>query len=166
MTAQKKLNVVMTVDPANSTEKQSDYSACIIQGQTPDGRDRYILDGFRDKIAVKDLARVIADYIEKWQDICTEARTSFRFGIESFSFQQFIAPQIRDEMRKRGRNIFIHELKPKKRAKIDRIKVLITPFMAGRYYLPIKLRKNLESKQGPGYDLIRVLLEEYSRFPT
>ena len=166
MVIQKKLDILMTVDPASTVEKRSDYSACCVQGQGQDGVARYLLGGFREKIRPEDLPRAIVDAICKWQDVAIEAKVSFRFGIEEYSFQTFLKKAILDELRKRGRSVNIQPLKPFRRRKSDRIKVLMTPFMAGRYNIPVSVRCSPMTEGSKGYDLIEMFLEEFKRFPT
>lgn len=166
MVTSKKLDISMTVDPASTVEKRSDYSACCVQGQSPNGVERYLLGGFRERIKPEDLPAAIVDQICKWQDVAVEAKVSFKFGIEEYSFQTFLKKAISDELRKRGRSANMIPLKPFRRRKADRIKVLMTPFMAGRYFIPVKLPCSPVSKSEKGYDLAEEFLQEYERFPT
>jgi phage terminase large subunit-like protein len=166
MAVQKKLDILMTVDPASTVEKRSDYSTCCVQGQSPDGVFRYLLGGFREKIGPEDLPGAIVDQICKWQDVAVEARVSFKFGIEDYSFQTFLKKAVTDELRKRGRSVNVQALKPFRRRKTDRIKVLMTPFMAGRYYIPVRVPCTPAGKGEKAYDLVDVFLQEYERFPT
>jgi len=161
---EKKLSIVMTVDPASSVGKQSDYTACIVQGQTDDGKARYLLDGIYDRLPPHDLVARVAEMACKWQDICADSGTQFRLGIETFGFQTYVKTSLRDHLRTLGRYIEVEELTPKRRQKVDRIKALITPFQAGRYYLPCTLMKT--SLSGAVYDLIQAFYQEFTRFPS
>lgn len=158
-----KLDVYMTVDPANSERKDSDYSSCCVVGQTQNGQYRYILDGFRERLNDADLPIRIVDYIEHWQEVARLAGTSFRFAIETFSFQKYIKHPLRDEMRKRGVVAAMEEVEPHGRVKVDRIRRLAAPFSTGSYYLPEAMFKS--GRDGRSYNFIADLREEFIRFP-
>ena len=157
------MNVFVTCDPATSTRKKTDYSACVVQGQDDTGT-RYLLDGFRARLGPEDLPAALADIIQKWQVISAKAGGSFRFGIESFAFSQYIAPALRDEMRRRGMSCHVEELKHNMRAKADRIAVLAGPYSMGSVLWPRRLEKPVPGEPGATYDLVECLKDEFLRF--
>ena len=160
--AKKKLDIFIVCDPASTKKKKSDYSAAIVAGQDKAGV-RYFLGGIRDKLSPNELPGALADLIFKWQNLAIELGVSFRFAIESYSFQQYIAFPLRDELRKRNMGVHIEELVPRQQNKIDRIKVLATPFAAGRYMFPT--RCPVLGVNGREYDMYATFLTEYQRFP-
>lgn len=157
------LDIAIVVDPANSERKNSDYSACLVMGQTKDGGRRYLLDGFRERLSDAKLPGRITDIIEKWQEIARLCKVSFRFAIEDFSFQKYIQYPLRDEMRKRGCSAYIESVKAGTRNKTDRIRRLATPFSCGAIVWPERLVVHTDTGS---YDMIADLKDEYLSFPS
>ncbi len=158
-----KLSIFITCDPASSTKKHSDYSACIVQGQAADGK-RYVLDGFRDRLGPQELPGRLAEIIIKWQKIARQAGTSFRFGIEAFSFGEYIKPALLNELRTKGASCLVEELKHNYKSKADRVAVLAGPYSMGMVVWPRHISKASLSQPGKTYDLVDVLKQEYLRF--
>lgn len=161
----KKLNIFVAVDPASTSKKKSDHTACTVMGQTQDGKELYLLDGIRERLAPNQINAGLMGIISFWQDIAIQAQVSFRVGFESYSFQIFLKKGFEDAARLAGRSFHIEELTPRHRDKDDRIKVLQTPFAAGRIHLPKGIRR-ISGANGREYDLIQALMEEYTRWPN
>lgn len=165
LAVEKKLNIYIAVDPANSKNKQSDYSAAVVVGQSAsDPRYRYILDGIRDKLGPAEIGPALVSLIDKWQRITDLARTQFRFAIEQYGFQQYIAFNLRNTMRDQGIHCAIEELQPRHVNKEDRIKRLLSPFSTGSILAPkVLAKKSADGKRG--YDFSAELKHEFTKFP-
>lgn len=165
LAVEKKLNIFVAVDPASTTRKRSDYTAAVAMGQTQDGKHLYLLDGLRERLAPNQINAALLKFVSWWQDIALQAQVGFRVGFESYSFQIFLKTGFEDAARLAGRSFFVEELTPKHRDKDDRIKVLQTPFAAGRIHLPKALRR-VSGVNGREYDVVQELMEEYNRWPS
>lgn len=153
-----RLDLVITLDPASSERKRSDYSACLVQGQTEDREFRFILGGFREKLGRDDLPGRFVELIEHWMHISRRARTRLIVGVEESGLGTYLKFPVEDLMRKRGFTIEIHPLKHRSRAKVDRIYRLASPYKLGSVLFPEKLDCG-------GYDLIEILKHQYLHFP-
>jgi hypothetical protein len=153
-----RLDICITLDPASSTRKRSDCSACIVQGQTQDREFRYVLDGFREKLSRDDLPGRFIDLVEHWHRVARRVRCDFRVGVEGHGLATYLVYPLKDEMRKRGFWVDIKELKSQNRHKNDRIYRLASPYMLGTVLFPESIQKN-------GYDLIAVLKHQFMHFP-
>ena len=158
----KRLNLVMAVDPAMSKDKHSDFTGCVVLGQSPDGTEIYLLDGIRDKLSPDQLPKALGDLALKWSDISAVSHTSFRLGVEANSFQTFVASGLRDYLRSIGRTVFVEELKHGGIKKEDRIKVLVPFYSTGRVYWPRMLWK--DKADSGAYNFISILKEEFTRY--
>jgi predicted phage terminase large subunit-like protein len=96
------LNKFITVDPAISQEKESDYTAIVTCGIDKSG-NAYVLDIVRDKLNPYGIANTLFELNEAYHPI--------KIGIEMVSFQQSLQFFLRDEMKKRGKYLPIEELK-------------------------------------------------------
>jgi hypothetical protein len=160
---QNKLSIFITCDPATSTKKKADSSACVVQGQDDLG-NRYLLDGFRDHLSPEELPRALAAIIIKWQDLARMAGTSFRVGIETFGFQEYISTALRDILRRRGTSANVEALSHNYKSKADRISVLAGPYSIGQVFWPRSMTRASVREPGKTYDLVEILKDEYLRF--
>ena len=164
MAEKHQLDIVITIDPAHTTNKDSDYTAVMVQGQTQDRTQRYVLDGLREKLTEDELPVAITDLIEKWDKIRMKYGGGFKIAIESVTYQTYIKFGLRNEARERGIPLpDVIPVKPESRGKNDRIKVLVAPYSKGCIVWPRKLPK--VSKLGHAYDFIEVLYGEWSKWP-
>lgn len=162
---EKKLNLVISIDPASSTHKKSDHTAAIVQGQTPDQQFRYVLDGVADRIKLSDNARIIADLICEWLEVARIAGTTLRVGVENNSFQEIIRHGLQNELRRRGTSIKVEPLKHQHRKKEDRIKRLAAPYSTGSILWPNKGIIKYGSLDDKQYNFMEELYTQYKRFP-
>lgn len=158
-----RLNVTMAVDAAAGGVNQSgkvDRTACLVLGQTPDKRQFYILDGFREKLPAEWIARGIIDKATKWRKITDEYGGLFQVGFEKTVYTSFLSVVLADEQRKRGiESLFgIRELKHNNREKFDRVSILAQPYSEGRFFWPAELMVTPVMPETQPYDL-RVALE-------
>lgn len=158
-----RLDLVLTVDPANSVEKKSDYSAALLQGQTPDATKRYVLDGFRERLGPDQLPGAIADLVSTWLPVAREVRTNFKVGIEDHSFQTYVERALRDELRRRGLSCHIEGLKHRNRKKHDRIWRLAAPYQTRSVVWPRRMLKMASNAKE--YDLVKLLYHQLTKFP-
>ena len=162
--AEKKLDLLVTVDPANKVKKKNDYTAASIHGQDWEKGQIYLLDGLRDKIPSEKMVTELFDLIEPWIRRARAYGGSVKVGIEEVAFVDFLKLAMEDEMRKRELHFAIEPLKTKNVSKIDRIKRLARPYSTGMFLWPRTIMKTAVS--GLPYDLIEVLRQEYLKFPN
>lgn len=159
----RRLDIYITCDPATSTKKKSDFSALIVQGQDRNTNERFVLDGFRDRLGPDVLPGAIADVLQKWKQITDAAGTRLRFGIESFGFSLYLKCALLNMLKQRGIYVEVEELKHNYRSKPDRIMVLAAPYSMGVVFFPKHL-KRVAHEGGEAYDLIAKLRDELLRF--
>ena len=160
---QKELDIVITIDPASTNHKQSDYSAVVVQGQSKDAEFRYLLDGFRCKYDKATLPAKIVELCAKWQTVARRAKVDFKVGIEEAGFQTYLSYPLEIERRKLGLAWTEEPLKHQNRNKADRIFRLAQPFKTGAVLWPANLP--CVDQDGKAYDLVEVLRSQYIRFP-
>jgi hypothetical protein len=123
-------NKALLVDPAaaSTTSKTADLArtAIVAEAIDPWGR-RFILDCWADRANPEDVVKEIFRLAELW-DI-------HRIGIEEVTFSVLFQHWIRQEAQRRGHYTTVIGLKPRARAKIDRIESKIPGFSRGFYYL-------------------------------
>ena len=153
-----RLDICITLDPASSTRKRSDCSACIVQGQTQDREFRYVLGGFREKLSKDELPDRFVDVVEHWHKLCRRIRTRFVVGVESHGLGTYLQWPLKHTMRTRGFEQEIVELKSQNKHKNDRIYRLASPYRLGTVLFP-------ESLPVDNYDLVEVLKQQFMHFP-
>lgn len=152
------LDICITLDPASSVRKKSDYSACIVQGQTQDREFRLVLDGFREKLSKDDLPGRFMDVVEHWLHHSRRIRVRFIVAVEDHGLGTYLTYPLTDQMRRRGFFVEIKPLKSSNRNKNDRIYALAEPYKLGSILYPEKMDKD-------NYDFIEVLKAQYLHFP-
>lgn len=163
LAVEKKLNIYISVDPASTTNKQSDYSVCLVQGQSENGRYRYILDGFRERLSPETLPQRLVEIGLKWMDIASMYKGYYQFGIESDAFQLYVKFAMDTLMREQGKRFAITELSHARRNKTDRIKRLNRVYSTGSVIWPFTMARRTE--EGRDYDLFQEFLKEFRKFP-
>ena len=161
-----KLSVYMFVDPANSTKKGSDYSACVIVGQDPEGRKRYILDGFADRLDDASLPGAIAGKVIEWHKFCAEHKLCFKWGFEAFSWQKYLRAPIYAKLRKTGWFLHPVEMSHNNQSKDDRIRTLAQPVNLNLYHVPEKGIICFSETDKREYNFIERFMQQLKRFPT
>jgi len=132
-----KVNNFVTVDPAISESKESDYNALVVISVTEDNR-WYIREIVREKFTPSQLMDEIFFLYEKYRPL--------EIGIELIAFQKTLQYILEDEMRKRNRYLPRKELKPdNNEPKELRIKGLEPRYAAGTvYHLKEDGRNNID----------------------
>jgi predicted phage terminase large subunit-like protein len=148
------LNKYIIVDPANTKNKRSDYTAIIVIGIGEDD-NFYILDMVRDRLDLAEKASAIMELVRQYKPIRM-------VGYEQYGMQADIEA-IKSLM---DREMFRFNIKPLggKLKKEDRIQRLIPLFEQSRIYIPDKLIR--VNREGMQQDLTQVFIrDEYLAFP-
>jgi len=147
-------NNYILVDPANTKNKKSDYTAIWVLGTAKDG-NIYVLDVYRDKYNLDERTNLIFDLHEKYKPKITAYE---RYGMQSD------IDHIKSIMEYRGYRFNITEVSGKL-SKEDRIKRLQPYFAENKIWLPkSKIKSSWENKP---VDVIEEFIEqEYKVFPV
>jgi predicted phage terminase large subunit-like protein len=109
------LNKFTMIDPAISTEKESDFTAIVTAG-VDDHNNIYILDIRRIKANPQGVIDEIFKVFEQWHPIL--------MGIEEVAFQKALRYSLHQEMNNRNLWLPLREVKPQARTKDQRIRGL------------------------------------------
>lgn len=163
---QRDLNCVISMDSASGKRFQEgklDPTAVVVQGQTRDRHDIYILDIEVDKLPSDKIVEVLIDTLIRWRGWLPKG-ASLKLSFEETAYTSFLAPLIKEYCRARGIplpsiTLFDHG----NEKKIDRIRTLAHPFKDGRYYIPKTLPKT--NIHGEAYDATEKFMNEFRKFP-
>jgi phage terminase large subunit-like protein len=148
------LNVYVTVDPAHSKKRSSDYTVMACIGVGGDGTYR-LLDVLRDRLNLTERTQALFDLVKKWRPL--------RVGYERYGLQADVE-HIKREMHLANVDFRIVELGGSM-SKIDRIRRLIPLFEQGKFILPRTRWRTLNDKTS--VELIDALVEsELMAFPV
>lgn len=148
------LNIYITVDPANSKKKSSDYTAIWVIGLGGD-ENWYCLDLYRDRLNLTQRADLIFRLVKKWRPLSV--------GWEEYGMQADIS-HLRERMNRENYHFPLVPLGGKL-SKTDRIKRLLPIFEQGRVLLPQSAHRT--NYEGKTEDLIDVFIhQEYLAFPV
>jgi len=148
------LNHYIFIDPANSKQKDSDYTAAVIIGAGGDG-NLYVVDLIRDKLNVREREELVFDLHKKYQPKIV--------AYEKYGMQTDI-DWLRKAMDDRNYRFQIQEVGGKL-SKEDRIRRLIPYFYDRKVYLPRVLYK--ADYQKKTVDVIDSFIhQEYLTFPV
>jgi predicted phage terminase large subunit-like protein len=148
------LNVYITVDPAHSKKKGSDFTVMAVLGVGGDGTYR-LLDIIRDRLNLTERTQALFNLVAKWRPI--------KVGYERYGLQADIE-HIKREQHRENVDFRIVELGGTM-SKVDRIRRLIPLFEQGKVLLPHG--RNYTGYDGKTHDLIEVLVEqELLQFPV
>jgi phage terminase large subunit-like protein len=148
------LNVYITVDPAHSKKRSSDYTVMACIGVGGDGTYR-LLDILRDRLNLTERAQALFDLVKKWSPL--------RVGYERYGLQADVE-HIKREQHLSNVDFRIVELGGSM-SKVDRIRRLIPLFEQGKFILPRTRWRTLSDKTS--VDLIDALVEgELMAFPV
>lgn len=148
------MNRYITVDPAGSKGKKSDFTAIIVWGLGADG-NYYVLDMVRDRLSLTERTARVMELHRKWKPK--------RVGYEKYSMQGDIE-HLKDLQEKDNYRFDVVALggNMKKELRVER---LVPLFEQGRVYLPETLHR--ADYNGKMVDLIdRFIEEEYVSFPA
>lgn len=141
-------NVYIIVDPANSKDKNSDYTAMVVIGVGFDG-NYYILDMIRDRLDLSERADALIDLHRTWRPLAV--------GYESYGAQADIQ-HIEYIQNQQNYRFAITKLNSTKLKKEERIRRLVPDMNQGRWYAPHNLEKyNVLQEQ---YDPLKAMIEE------
>lgn len=148
------LNHYIFVDPANSKNKDSDYTAAVVLGAGGDG-NLYLVDLIRDRLNVREREEMVFDLHKKYRPKAV--------AYEKYGMQTDI-DWLRKAMDERNYRFTIQEVGGKL-SKEDRIRRLIPYFYDQRIYFPRILYK--ADYQKKTVDVIdQFIHKEYLTFPV
>ncbi len=148
------MNVYITVDPAHSKKKGSDYTVMEVHGLASD-RNYYLLDAIRDRMNLTERTKNLFDLVRRWEPL--------KVGYERYGLQSDIE-HIRDKMEQENYRFTIEEVAGPA-SKFDRITAMVPIFEAGRYWMPIRLI--YVDYEGKAHDYVREFInDEYLAFPV
>lgn len=142
------MNVYITVDPADSKNKGSDYTAMCVIGLGADG-NYYLLDMVRDRLDLGERAETLMYLHRFWRPIAV--------GYESYGAQADIQ-YIRTIQEHENYRFPITKLSGTTMRKFDRIERLIPDMNNGRWYFPNGIHKT--NKQGFQYDALDDMVQQ------
>lgn len=147
------MNKYLLVDPANSKNKGSDYTAMVLIGAHEDG-NLYLIDAIRDRLNVREREDLLFEWHKKYSPTCV--------AYEKYGMQVDI-DWIRKSMEDRNYRFSITEVGGIL-SKEDRIKRLVRYFHDGKIFLPRSLYKT--DSDGVCKNIIDDFVEqEYASFP-
>ncbi len=148
------MNIYITVDPANSKKKNSDFTAMWVWGLAADN-NYYWLDAVRDRMSLHERAKALFYLHRKWKPKLV--------GYERYGVQADI-DHIRGVMEADNYRFNIVELAGKL-SKEDRIKRLVPLFADGRVYFPHRI--DYTGTDGRAVELVETFInDEYMAFPV
>jgi predicted phage terminase large subunit-like protein len=147
-------NIYITVDPAHSKKKTSDYTVMCVIACCADG-NYYLIDMIRDRLSLKERTEKLFELHRHWRPIAV--------GYERYGLQSDIE-HIRCEMDNINYHFNVIELAGKV-SKEDRIRKLQPLFEHGRFWMPYQIIKN--NYEGKKQNLIDIFIkQEYLSFPV
>jgi len=156
--AVKSMNLYITVDPASSKKKGSDWTVMCVHGLAePD--NYFLVDAIRDRLSLPERIKALMDLHRKWH----RKSKILRVGYEKYGMQADI--EAIKMVQERDSYFFAIEELGGQIKKEDRIDWLMPIFEEKRLYLPRSLNKTLYDKST--LDLIEYLIEfELMRYPV
>lgn len=106
----------MSIDPAISEKRDSDYTAIIVAGVDADD-NWYIVDAMNARLSPTETIEAIFRLAKQW--------SPYKVGIEVVSYQKILKNWVEREMAHRRQYFMIEELKPGQRSKVKRIEGLM-----------------------------------------
>lgn len=146
------LNYYLTVDPASTKKRSSDYTVMMVLGADP-LRNIWLVDMVRDKLTLG----------EKWDKLVglVQKYSIHDVGYESYSMQAD-TQYLNEKMEQTGIYFTLIELGGKM-AKPERIRQLVPWFKSGRVIIPKGLP--YQDVEGEWHELTSDFIEEYSYYP-
>lgn len=155
-----RLNIVISVDPASSRKRSSDYTAVKVIGIDPTGK-WYWLDGIYDRLDVFERVKAVCDLVERWSRV---SMTTTTLLYEAIAFQNSdvkFFQRLREERQLRCRTI---EIKAHTKRKDDRIRGLIPKYKKHEILWPQEM-KRYSKTEGKVIDLVEMQRMEFLKFP-
>lgn len=142
------LNVYILCDPASSKKKNADSTVIAVLGVDA-ARNKYLLDGYRQKMNLQERWTALSQTRRKWlRDPGTQG---VYVGYERFGMRSDLE-YFEEEMQRSGDSFPIVELAwPQEGpgSKIDRIQRLVPDFGHGKFYLPMAVTREVDGKKVP-----------------
>lgn len=142
------LNVYIMVDPASSKKKSSDSTVIAVIGVDA-ARNKYLLDGHRQKMNLQERWTALLQMRRKWlRDPGVQA---VHVGYERFGMRSDLE-YFEECMQRTGESFPITELAwPQEGpgSKIDRIQRLVPDFGQGKFYLPMAVTREVDGQRVP-----------------
>jgi hypothetical protein len=142
------LNVYIMVDPASSKKKNSDSTVIAVIGVDAN-RNKYLLDGHRQKMNLQERWTALLQIRRKWlRDPGVQA---VHVGYERFGMRSDLE-YFEECMQRTGESFPIAELAwPQEGpgSKIDRIQRLVPDFGQGKFFLPMAVTREVDGKRVP-----------------
>jgi phage terminase large subunit-like protein len=148
------MNIYITVDPANSKNKDSDYTVMWVVGLGSD-QNYYLIDGVYDRLDLGERANTLFNLHRRYRPLGV--------GYEQYGMQADLF-YIKEKQELVNYRFKIIELGGSV-AKFDRIRGLVPIFKNERFYLPFELKK--KRLDGELVDIVDILVQdEYIPFPV
>ena len=119
-------NVYIIIDPARSQKKSSDYTVFWVVGLGAD-RNYYMLDLYRERLAVPDFIDLLFDLVTIWKPI--------KVYEEVFGANRDVE-HIRERQKAVGYRFDIEQIPEVRTPKEERIEALMAPMSDGRFWFP------------------------------
>jgi len=155
-----RMNVVLTVDPASSRKKTSDYTVIKAFGIDEGGR-WFILDAVRDRLDTFERIQAVCDMLERWGPL---SQNRVKVLYEAIGFQHSDVDffhRLRAERQLRCETV---EIKAHTKRKGDRIRGLIPKYQRHEILWP-KTLVRYSKTEGRNVDLIEAQRLEFLKFP-
>lgn len=139
------LNVYIMADPASSKKKGTDSTAIAVLGVDA-GRNKYLLDGYRQKMNLQERWTALLQLRRQW--MAQPGVQSVYVGYERFGMRSDME-YFEECMQRTGESFPIEELawpQDGPGAKIDRIQRLVPDFGRGKFYLPAVVTREVDGK--------------------
>jgi phage terminase large subunit-like protein len=142
------LNVYVMVDPASSKKKNSDSTVIAVIGVDA-ARNKYLLDGYRQKMNLQERWTALLQIRRRWQR--EPGVQSLHVGYERFGMRSDLE-YFEECMERLGESFTITELAwPQEGpgSKIDRIQRMVPDFGHGKFFLPAVVTREVDGKKVP-----------------
>jgi phage terminase large subunit-like protein len=142
------LNVYIMVDPASSKKKNSDSTVISVIGVDA-GNNKYLLDGYRQKMNLQERWTALSQTRRKWMR--EHGVQVLHVGYERFGMRSDLE-YFEECMQRTGDAFTITELSwPQEgpASKIDRIQRMVPDFGHGKFYLPAAVTREVDGKRVP-----------------
>lgn len=154
----KDMNIVILVDPANSKNAGSDYTAMMVVGLNHDN-NYYLLEIVRDRYNLSERGNKLMDLVRKWK---SKGGKMPKVGVEKYGMM--VDGEYVKELQKQQNYRFPIVDLGGKTSKEDRIRQIIPDLIDGRWYFPEK--NIIRQLDGTVVDLVKELVDrEMATFP-
>lgn len=142
------LVVYIMADPASSKKKNSDSTVIVAIGVDA-ARNKYLLDGYRQKMNLQERWTALLQLRRRWQR--EPGVQALHVGYERFGMRSDLE-YFEEQMQKTGEHFTITELAwPQEGpgSKFDRIQRLVPDFGYGKFFLPAVVTREVDGKKVP-----------------